>query len=429
MFVKMDAYAKIMTMTVIRETVKTKPAAEKTAVKNERHILFLRMPKYSDRAIYFSMLILAVFGLLMIASASMGLTVGKPNRLALIVIKQMVFLFGGYFMMTWLANVFTLDFLKTSSFPTWPIATMMALLSCLAFSPVGGARAWIRVPISSVDISIQPSEFAKIMVILIVAAYCGDVKKRYPGKWDMVKRPLLFIGAYIGVVMILQSDLGSAVVIGFIAIFCLLIPAHPQMRPLQRIIVILLVIGVAGSLYVLSPYGETLIRHLPLREYQINRILSSVDPFIDMYDTGYQLISGLVSFATGGWTGLGFGNSVRKYTNFPAANTDFILAIVVEELGMIGFGLIFIPYMIIIIQLFRYALRIQSEKGRIILVGTAIYLVIHCLFNIGGVTGLIPLTGVPLLMISSGGSSTLAFMAAIGLAQSVIDQYRKGIIQ
>ena len=402
---------------------------ERSAAKSERRLFYLRMPKYSDRAIYYSMLVLSVFGLLMIASASMGLTVGKPNRLALIVVKQLVFLVGGYLMMTWLANSFTLDFLKSASFPTWPLGVMAALLSCLAFAPVGGARAWIRLPISTVDVSIQPSEFAKIMVILIVAAYCGEVKKTYPNQVEMVKRPLMFIGAYIFIVMVLQSDLGSAVVIGFISVFCLLIPSHPQMRGLQRLIVTGLLVGVALTLFILSPYGEIVIRHLPLREYQINRILSSVDPFVDMYDTGYQLISGLVSFATGGWTGLGFGNSVRKYTNFPAANTDFILAIVVEELGMIGFALIFIPYMIIIIQLFRYALKIQNEKGKIILVGTAMYLVVHCLFNIGGVTGLIPLTGVPLLMISSGGSSTLAFMAAIGLGQAVIDQYRRGAIQ
>ncbi|MBO7703766.1 MAG: FtsW/RodA/SpoVE family cell cycle protein, partial [Solobacterium sp.] len=110
-------------------------------------------------------------------------------------------------------------------------------------------------------------------------------------------------------------------------------------------------------------------------------------------------------------------------------NTDFILSIVVEELGIFGFLLIFIPYMVIIVQLYRYAMKMENEQARIILVGTAMYLVIHCLFNIGGVTGMIPLTGVPLLMISSGGSSTLAFMAAIGLAQAVIDQYRKGRIK
>ena len=163
-----------------------------------------------------------------------------------------------------------------------------------------------------------------------------------------------------------------------------------------------------------------------MADYQKNRILSAVNPFTDLYNTGYQLVNGLVSFASGGWKGLGFGNSVRKYTDFPAANTDFILAIVVEETGLIGFGLIFIPYMIIIIQLFRYAMKMESERGRIILVGTAMYLMVHCLFNIGGVTGMIPLTGVPLLMISSGGSSTLSFMLSIGLAQAVICAWRRG---
>ena len=154
-----------------------------------------------------------------------------------------------------------------------------------------------------------------------------------------------------------------------------------------------------------------------------------MNPFIDQYGSGYQLVNGLVSFATGGWFGLGYGNSVRKYTRFPAANTDFILAIVVEELGIIGFLLIYIPYMVIIIRLFMYALKMKSERGKIILIGVAMYIVIHSLFNIGGVTGLIPLTGVPLLMISSGGSSTLSTMCAIGIAQAVIMRFNKGEIE
>ncbi|MDD6369281.1 FtsW/RodA/SpoVE family cell cycle protein, partial [Galactobacillus timonensis] len=188
-------------------------------------------------------------------------------------------------------------------------------------------------------------------------------------------------------------------------------------------------VGIAGIIYLLTPAGIQLVEMLPIADYQKNRFISAFNPFADQYDTGYQLINGLISFASGGWRGLGFGNSVRKYTSFPAANTDFILAIVVEEMGMIGFLLIFIPYLIILCRLFHYALHMKSEKGRIILIGTAMYLLIHCLFNIGGVTAMIPLTGVPLLMISSGGSSTLAFMVSIGLAQAVISQYRKGLIQ
>ncbi len=390
---------------------------------------FLRMPKRADRGIFISILFLAGFGLLMIASSSMGLTVGRPGRLALIVIKQIVFLGAGYYFMVWLANYFKLSFLKTGSFPVWAIGIGFALLFCLAFPAAGGARAWIRVPVSGMDISIQPSEFAKVMVILIVAAYCGDVKKVFDNSSDFVKRPAVFIFAYFLIVLVLQSDMGSAVVILMIACICLMIPQHPQLRMAQSLIRFLIIAGMAVVLYILSPFGEAVIRRLPLKAYQINRFLSALNPFVDMYDTGFQLVNGLVSFATGGWFGLGFGNSVRKYTQFPAANTDFILAIVVEELGLFGFLMIFVPYMIIIVQLFRYAMKIKSEQARIILIGTAMYLVIHCLFNIGGVTGMIPLTGVPLLMISSGGSSTLAFMIAVGISQAVIDQYRKGAIE
>ena len=160
-------------------------------------------------------------------------------------------------------------------------------------------------------------------------------------------------------------------IMALIAFTCFLIPSHPQLRRTQRRLGLLFLALLAFTVLLLTPWGEGLINALPLKEYQKNRILSAINPFADQYNTGYQLINGLVSFATGGWFGLGFGNSVRKYTNFPAANTDFILAIIVEELGIVGFLAVFIPYCIIIIQLFRYAQKIRSEKAKIILVGTA----------------------------------------------------------
>ena len=115
--------------------------------------------------------------------------------------------------------------------------------------------------------------------------------------------------------------------------------------------------------------------------------------------------------------------------NFPAANTDYILAVLVEELGFAGFAVLMVLYGIVIFRLLYHARKIKSEKARIILIGTAMYLLIHMVFNIGGVTGLIPLTGVPLLMISAGGSSTMAFMAAVGISQAVIIRHKNGEIQ
>ncbi|MBR3343634.1 MAG: FtsW/RodA/SpoVE family cell cycle protein [Solobacterium sp.] len=390
------------------------------------HIL---MPEGTDLLIRLSIAWLSLFGTLMIASASMGQALNNPLYLPLTIIKQVVYLVGGFIAMRWLATNFKIDFLRNKNFPLLALMVIAALIVCLFFPEVNGAKAWIRVPISTVDVSIQPSEFAKIMTILIIAAYCGDVTKRFKNTWDMIKVPMIFIGIYLFIVVVLQSDLGSMVVIFAIAYICFMIPSHPQMRKFRKWLAILMGAGIVVIIFILTPYGEGIIRKLPLKSYQINRILSSINPFADQYNTGFQLVSGLVAFATGGWTGLGFGNSVRKYTKFPAANTDFILAIVVEELGYIGFLLIFIPYLLIMWRLFSYASRIKSEKAKIILIGTSMYILIHCLFNIGGVTGMIPLTGVPLLMISAGGSSTISLLCAIGIAQAVIYQYNNGEIE
>jgi len=416
-------------MTTYDDPYMTKKSRNPQKARSRGTRFSFRLPAGSDLAIHLSILWLAVFGLLMIASASMGQAVSNAIYLPFTVIKQMVFLTGGYVLMHWLSYHFRLDFLRSRGFSQWAIYMGVALLACLVFPAVNGARAWIRIPISSMDISVQPSEFTKIMVVLIIAAYCGDIHRSFPSTGAMVQRPFILIAGYLFIVLILQSDLGSAAVIGLIALICFFIPQHPQLRRLQHIFEFLLAAAVAGAIFLLSPYGEGVIRSLPLQDYQIKRILSAVNPFTDQYDAGYQLVNGLVSFATGGWTGLGFGNSVRKYTRFPAANTDFILAIIVEELGYVGFLMVFIPYLIIIFRLFHYASKMQSEQGRIILIGVSMYILVHCLFNIGGVTGLIPLTGVPLLMISAGGSSTVSLMCAIGIAQAVIVQYRKGEIR
>jgi hypothetical protein len=219
-------------------------------------------------------------------------------------------------------------------------------------------------------------------------------------------------------------------VIFVIICVCFLVPNHPQLRGYQRILTILFYGVVLLGFYILSPSGEHLIMKMTfLKTYQIKRFISAINPFMDQYGTGYQLISGLISFATGGWFGKGLGNSVRKYTNFPAASTDYILAIVVEELGFVGFIGLLAVYGFIIFVLLRYAMKMRSEKGRIILVGTAMYFLVHMFFNIGGVTGLIPLTGVPLLMVSAGGSSTMSIMACVGISQAVIASYRRGEIR
>ncbi len=388
------------------------------------------MSSGSDLMIHLAMFALMIYGTLMIGSASMGLAVSNPSYLVKTVIKQIVFVVVGYFIMCKLSNWFRLERLKSKKFPFVIIGMEVLLISCIAFTASGGAHAWIRIPIPGMEVSLQPSEFAKIISILIVAAYLGDVKKIYPRKRDLFVRPLLFIGIYLVTVLFVQHDFGSMAVIFLIVCVCLLIPTHPQAKDFQIFLRVAFWIMVGVAIFILSPLGTHLIESLPfLSTYQKNRFLSAVNPFQDIYGSSYQIVKGLVSFADGGLFGVGYGNSVRKYTDFPAANTDFILAILVEELGFLGFLILIALYSLIVFRLLYFAMKIKNEKAKIILVGTAMYFVVHCFFNIGGVTGLIPLTGVPLLMISSGGSSTMSIMFMVGLAQAVISQYNRKEIE
>lgn len=393
---------------------------EETTVKRST------MPLGYDMHIHASIILLAVFGIVMVGSASMGLNIGNNTHLIIDVLKQIVFVLFGFTTMIWLANHFKLKLLKHKEFLHVIFITIVSLLFCLVFDPVGGAKAWIRIPMSFAEISIQPSEFAKITTILIVAAYCGDIKQKFKSGWDMINRPVLFIAVICGIVLLLQGDFGSMAVILVIAFQCFQIPSHKQMQAYQNFALVLFLIILCTAVYALSPYGYEIIKNITfLQEYQRNRFLSAIDPFYDQYNTGFQLIKGLTSFAIGGWFGKGLGNSVNKYSQFPAANTDYILAILVEEFGFIGFTVLLVLYGIIIFQCCNYAFKCRNECARIILVGNATYLLVHMLFNIGGVTGMIPLTGVPLLMISAGGSSTMAFMMMTGISQAVISAYNR----
>ncbi|MFV0380183.1 MAG: FtsW/RodA/SpoVE family cell cycle protein [Anaerorhabdus sp.] len=387
----------------------------------------VKMPLKYDRIIHISILSLALFALLVITSASMGLT-NTTSGLVTIVVKQVIFTIAGYIMMVFAARIFNFKWLMIMIKPII-FLTLFLLLFTLVFDPVNGARAWIRIPIGVFDVSIQPSEFAKISAILVLAAFLGDIKYKKKTPWEFVKYPILTILLFFIITSFLQKDFGTAVVMMIISFIVFLLPKHPQLVKYQRWLFFIIIIGIIFVLFLLTPSGQGFIDMLPLQEYQKMRIKVSTNPFSQQYGEGFQLVNGLVSFASGGLFGVGFGNSIRKYTNFPAANTDYILAIVVEELGFLGFMFIFIGYGIIVWRIFKYAFKMKSEKGRMILIGTAMYIFIHFVLNVGGVTGLIPLTGVPLLIISSGGSSTMACMIAIGISQAVISKFRRGEIE
>lgn len=397
--------------------------------KNIKPSHFFKLAGGSDIWILISVLLLAVFGLLMIGSASMGLSIGNNVSLIITVAKQFIYIFVGYAFMCFASHHFTLKSIKSDNFPFVMIAAEVALLACRAFTPSSGAHAWIRMRFPGFEMTIQPSEFTKIVGYLIVAAYLGDIKKKRKPLKQLIAVPVIAVLLYLFTIILIQHDFGSAAVLLVIVCVCYLIPRNKTLRKTQKALACLFFAGVLGVFFLITPSGMKFIESVPfLMAYQKNRFLSAINPFIDQYGDGYQLVNGLVSFATGGWFGVGFGKSIRKYTNFPAANTDFILAVLVEETGFCGFLLIMFLYSVLIVRLFIYAAKMKSEKAKIILVGTAMYFMVHIFLNVGGVTGLIPLTGVPLPLFSAGGSSAMSMMLSVGICQAVISGYHKGEI-
>ena len=187
----------------------------------------------------------------------------------------------------------------------------------------------------------------------------------------------------------------------------------------------LVIFAIPLILLVLSPIGTSFLKKLS-GDYRIARFLSSANPFEYIYDDGYHLVMSLISIATGGWFGLGYGNSIHKYMNFPNPSNDFILPVIIEEMGIV-FGLlpVVVLYIIMLVTLFRYGLKVKYASHKMVLLGSFMYLVVHFILNVGGVSGLIPLTGVPLLLVSSGGTSAIATFLAIGLSEYVISSYKK----
>lgn len=381
------------------------------------------MPKKYDRLIHASVILLIVLGTLMVASTSVGETIsgGTANNTVVMktIIKQVMFVIASYIGMVFMANLFTMERAIKWVRPIGFLIEVM-LFACLFFTPAGGARSWIRISIPFLgQVTLQPSEFMKVFMIVVMACVIEKVKRRPLDCWTIIKIPLSFY-MIAALIIYFQNDAGSLIVISLICAVCLLIPSHPNLKKFQKIVVVLLILGSAGVIFLASDSGIALLEKLSIDNYIVNRFKMAANPWQDEYNFGLQLINSLYAFASGGWKGLGFGHSIQKMQYLPAAMTDYILAIVVEELGIGGFLMILAGYGIIIFRLFKYALLSKREGYKILYIGTAMYLFIHFVFNVGGVSGLIPLTGIPLLFISSGASSLVSICAAIGICQSAL---------
>ncbi len=382
----------------------------------------------TDKTIYACTIFLACFGIVMIGDASVGMSASRGSNFATInLLKQCVFVAGGFFCMFLFARVYKTRRISETIMLSAYVICILMMLACLMWT-INNSHAWIKVG----PITIQPVEFMKLVMIIILSYIFGvlpdqiRISNRLSAekRKKLVRRKFILCVAFPALLIFfafficwkVQKDMGSGLIL-LIMSACLFFATPSQYYRPYKIIGLFLVF--------LAVLVFILFHERFLKGHQMARIASWLNPLKDIYGSNYQIINGFVGYTNGGLIGRGFGNSIMKFGYIPEAQNDFISSIIVEELGLVGFAAFFIPYSIIICRLFRYAFCMKESRDKLTLIGIASYFFVHLMVNVGGVSGLIPMTGVPLLLISAGGTSTLMALTCIGVAQALIAKYNR----
>lgn len=349
-----------------------------------------------------SVFALTLIGLVMVYSASSIESISETGAATSYVVKQLGFAFGGMLFCVFVAKCIPYRLWAGKlTWVIWGIACFLIILTAAIGTEGLGAQRWVNIG----PISLQPSEFAKIAFVLMAARILFDYRKG-----ALTPKNLL---VQIGVLIVLpilflyktQSDLGTTAIclIGILAVMWI------GEVPLKTILITL------GALFVLGIIATFFVG------YRSDRMVF-INPWNDGeagYGGGYQLIHSFYAFSEGGLFGVGLGNSREKYLYLPEAETDFIFAIIGEELGFIGAMFVLVLFLVVLYAGVRIAKGAPDNFGAMLAGSITVMIVFQAFLNIGCVIGMLPTTGKPLPFISSGGSSLLASFIMVGLILSV----------
>jgi rod shape determining protein RodA len=283
------------------------------------------------------------------------------------------------------------------------IAGVASLMAVLVFGTKAlGAKRWIRMPGGN---HFQPSEWVKLILILAVAKYFADMRHRDLSWSDFVKA-----GAIVGVPMLLvlaQPDLGTALTYVPIAVMGVFLGGLQWKQGLA----VVLLVSVAIGAVVFAPHVHV------LKSYQRQRLTSFLDPEADPQGSGYQVEQSMIAVGSGGlWGGKG---SQTHGAFLPVPQTDFIFAAFAEEHGFLGALGVLLLYFIVLMRLTENAQTAPDRAGTFVVMGVVAVLSFHILVNVGMVVGFMPVTGIPLPLMSYGGSSVLFMFLALGMVMNV----------
>lgn len=340
---------------------------------------------------------LVLFGLIAVYSASYAYAAFEFDDPNYFIKRQAVWAVVGFATLIVFMN---LDYrwLKWFALPIVGVSVALLVAVLVAGEDVNGARRWLTLGL----FSMQPSELAKFAVLLYMAAWLA-AKGEAVRDFQMGVTPFLFVVACIGALVLAQPDLGTAMMIAVITGTLFFVA---QSR-LSHFLMLGLGSVMAGGLLIL------------VSGYRLERITSFTSAEQDPSGYGLQTLQLLVAFGSGGIWGLGLGVSRQKFLYLPAAHTDGLMAIIGEELGFVGVVVVLLLFALLIWRAAWIAHRAPDMFGSLLATGIIAWLGFQLLINVAGVTRMIPLTGIPLPFLSSGGSALVATMAAVGVLLSI----------
>ena len=355
-----------------------------------------------DIVLLITIIILSLFGILMVYSASNVIALEKYQDSFYFVKRQFAFLIVGYIVLVLLLKFNIMILKKYASLIFLLCLTLLILVLIPGIGIVrGGARSWIGFG----SFSIQPSEFMKLAIIILLSKYLSKYYKEIK-KAKIFFSLIFFIGVIFFIIM-LQPDFGTGLVLLLSCIILLYVSGS-----LNKYYIIIGIVGVVGM--------GALILSAP---YRLERITAYLNPWQDPLGSGFQGIQSLFAITPGGLFGHGFNKSMQKHFFLPEPQNDFIFAIVIEEFGLFGGAIVLFLYFLIIYRGIKISLSVDDLFMKFLSLGIVISLFVQVIINVGVVVGLLPVTGITLPLFSYGGSSLLLTITSLAILLS-ISQYQ-----
>jgi cell division protein FtsW len=352
----------------------------------------------SDKFLFTAMLLLVCASVVMVYSASAVVLGQKGQSPYLYLFKQGTFALLGLFLMQVVMRIDYRNYRQPVVIWTGLVVVGLALVAVLFGRPVNGATRWLNIG----PLGIQPSELAKIVIIVFIAA----VLERRMERIDEPAYALLPIGAVLGGIVLLvliEPDLGTAVSIAMIAGVMVFAAGINY-----RYVAALAAMAVAGLYFLLQ-----------IQEYRWRRVEAFLDPWSNPLEESYQMIQSMVAVGVGGVFGRGLMDGMQKLFYLPEPHNDFIYAVLSEELGLIGATVVLGCFCVITWRGLRTAMRAPDRFGAFLALGLTTMVAFQAFFNISVVLGLLPTKGIPLPLVSYGGSSLLINLVGMGILLNV----------